>query len=121
MFRFSDKVIRCPSLLPKCLTSRLISSNRDCRRRIAHAMMSLLHIIARKKTGRLFPVNAMRLDCKKGCQNYGVNACGSSTTSPPEGCRAPTELLPPNVDVIVNGELQARGLLTVVFRNPIGR
>ena len=63
---------------PNCLTSWCTSSNRGRHCRIAPAVMSLLHAIP-TQTGRPFSPNAVRLDCKKSCQNSGGNASGSST------------------------------------------
>ena len=42
------------------------------------AVMSLLHVVP-TQTGRHFPPNAVRLDCKKSYQNSTGNASGSST------------------------------------------
>ena len=63
---------------PNCLTSRLTSSNRGRYCRIAPAVMSLLHVMP-TQTGRHFSPIAVRLDCKKSCQNSTGNAPGSST------------------------------------------
>ena len=62
---------------PKCLTSQLISSNLGRHCRIAPAVMSFLHVML-TQTGWHFPLNAVRLDCKKSCQISGGNASGSS-------------------------------------------
>ena len=63
---------------PNCLTSRLTSSNRGCLCRTAPAVMSLLHVVHTQTDRHLSP-NAVRLDCKKRCQNSTRNASGSST------------------------------------------
>ena len=66
------------TVTPNCLTSRLISSNRGFDCPIAPAVMSLLHVMP-TQTGRHFPPNAVRPDCKKSCHNSTGNAFGSST------------------------------------------
>ena len=63
---------------PNCLISRLTFSNRGRHYRIAPVVMSLLHVMP-TQTGRHFSPNAVRLDCKKSCQNTTGNASGSST------------------------------------------
>ena len=64
---------------PNCLTSRL-TSNRGRHCRMAPAVMSLLDAMPMQTGGRFFPNNAVKLDCKKSCQNSGGgNASGSST------------------------------------------
>ena len=63
---------------PDCLTSRLTSSNLGRHCRIAPAVMRILHVMP-TQTGRHFSPNAVRLDCKKSCQNSTGNASGSST------------------------------------------
>ena len=64
---------------PNCLTSRLTSYNRGLHRRIAPAVMRLLHVMS-TQTDRHFSPSAVRLDCRKSCQNSGGNAPGSSTS-----------------------------------------
>ena len=63
---------------PNCPTSRLTFSNRSRHCRIAPVLMSLLHAMP-TQTAQHFSPNAVRLDCKKSCQNSGGTTPGSST------------------------------------------
>ena len=63
---------------PNCFTSRLTTSNRGRHCHIAPAVVSLLHVMP-TQIGSHFSPNAVRLDCKKSCQNSGENASVSST------------------------------------------
>ena len=64
---------------PKCLTSRLTSSDRGFHCFIAPAVISFLHVMA-TQTDRHFYPSGVRLACRKSYQNSGRNAFGSSTS-----------------------------------------